>query len=926
MSFLNGLYETTDIQLNGENSVPDNSTGGAEFYLISTLGEEFVIYIDGTSVFVLNSTTGVLTISSTIDISSPFSVNGVPTALTYRTGGSNSNFNTDLQPFQFIDPTAFYNMAYGTNAMKNITTGDGNAAFGYGALQNLTTGGSNVAFGNLSLTNCTTGILNLAFGYNAGSVMVSSLATTCVGYNAGNSGFQGNWVNLFGINSYIASAGLEYSTCLGTGSFIDANYQVALGRSLDTIIIRGNVGLANTDSTNKIASTAFCQSAVNRLLYLDAVNNQKFYTTKFPALTTGYRNIGIGDCMNALTSGGDNCCIGSGSMTKLTTGTENFCLGGLSMREITTGSFNVSVGVQNLANGVTNSGNIAIGRYIMGAEFGNENTGIGYFSMVQHTSGNLNTMLGAYSGYDYQIGSNNTIIGTYAGTSTGGLINASNNTFIGAETRMDTTGGAMYNNSTCIGYNSRIKSSNGIFLGTATETTYPVGGLNIPSGQLLTLVGNIFANATTITPVNVSALSTVSGNIVDTGTVSQQIAARKDFNGFDNTIPNYCGSSFVSPVFRPRLFSLFNSINYSCHAFGSNCARNLLADGTNSGCYILGQDNLYLKTQNTSNVQSIGGSNMISFTNENLASVTLLGQGNLSNGSETGYSMSNVAIFGGGIQFTDTGVFPVIKPTSVSNACFMNAYGIKLTANSAISNVFAIRTLQPITKSNQGIIGDSTEITLHSTGQKVIVTGTLECDEAFSASIFSPTLNWSSANFNLSATTKFLMYYHFILNAATTITLPAVTAAMVGQQFTFKRRGGGAFILSLQTSGSPVQPVFPTGSSLGTFAFPYALISATQSVAQLMCIQSHFAGSGTGSTTIGSNVLTVNTWGTLPSAMITIGTVISLGAVTKRVSAFGTGRGGTGTYTMDTTYAATTISPQPITSTDMFGYDILNVQ
>ena len=168
------------------------------------------------------------------------------------------------------------------------------------------------------------------------------------------------------------------------------------------------------------------------------------------------------------------------------------------------------------------------------------------------------------------------------------------------------------------------------------------------------------------------------------------------------------------------------------------------------------------------------------------------------------------------------------------------------------------------------------------------------------------------------------MYYHFILNAATTVTLPAVTAAMVGQEFTFKRRGGALFALSIITTNT--QPVFPTGNSLGVISFAYTLISATQSVAKLMCIQSHFAGSGTASTSLGSNVLTVNTWNTLPGAMITIGTVITLGAVVKRVSAFGTGRGGTGTYTMDTAYAAATITPQPITSTDQFGYDILFVQ
>ena len=438
---------------------------------------------------------------------------------------------------------------------------------------------------------------------------------------------------------------------------------------------------------------------------------------------------------------------------------------------------------------------------------------------------------------------------------------------------------------------------------------YCVGGCNIPSGKTLTIVGGLTFNGTA-----------VSGSIVDTGTVSQAITARKDFNGFDNTAPNYCGSSFVSPVMRPRLFSLNDSIQNSCHAFGSNAARNLQVDPTNSAVYCLGQDNLSFKTLNCFNVCSIGGANMTNFTTENFSGVTIIGQGNLE--VETGYSMNNVTIMGGTHTFKNG----AIVPTSVTNAVFNNAYGIQLASASAISNVFAIRTAQPITKSNQGIIGDSTEITLHSTGQKVIVTGSLEIDTSLISSIFSPTLNWSSANFNLSATTKFLMYYHFILNAATTVTLPVVTAAMVGQEFTFKRRGGALFILSLQTSGTPVQPVFPIGSSLGTIAFPYALISATQSVAKLMCIQSHFAGSGTATTTLGSNSLTVVTWNTLPLAMITVGTVITLGAVVKRVTAFGTGRGGTGSYTMDSVYTAATITPQPITSTDMFGYDILYVQ
>jgi hypothetical protein len=283
--------------------------------------------------------------------------------------------------------------------------------------------------------------------------------------------------------------------------------------------------------------------------------------------------------------------------------------------------------------------------------------------------------------------------------------------------------------------------------------------------------------------------------------------------------------------------------------------------------------------------------------------------------------MTNVTMIGSNTTFTNG----AIKPSSVTNALFNEAAnGIQLASSVAISNVFGIRTNQPITKSNMGVIGDSTEITLHSTGQKVIVTGGLNPQGFFQASIASPTLNWSSANFNMSAVTSFQMVYNLIGNATpTAITLPSVTSAMVGQQFIFKKRGGlGACAYTITTTGG--QPVFPIGGSLGTLTFPYTLLTAsTQSSAQLMCVQSHFAGTGTAQVnTGGTPTLTINTWNGLPSTMITIGTSITIAGVTKKVSAFGTGVGGTGNYQMDSNYASN-LTNQAITSTNQFGYDIL---
>lgn len=836
MSFLNGLYETTDIQLNGENSAENNTTGGAEFYLISSLGEDFVIYVDGTSVFVLNSSTGVLTISTPIDITSTFSVGGVLTTPVFLKTTNNMACGAGCLAAL---TTGTNNYAYGKNALTSNSTGNSNVALGFNTLYNNTIGGGNTAIGHAAGDANTTGYFNSFFGHFAGSA-------------AGSSTYANLGCTLLGAYSKVLTAGAQYSTCIGYQSYIDANFQVSLGSGSESIIMRGHTDLtggnatattqATSDNSTKVATTAF-------------VKNQG-YATISAILSSSNTWTGVNTFNNNFVV---DCPITTGSVLLKYNGTTMF--------EISKYALYSPISISPAFSQITFN-----------------------YSPVFRASFSLDNFITMYVGSVYSVAELLIFNGELNVNPSGGTFKT--NTIEPYDTTTNTTWYSTCDNSTTLTFGN-------------SSTT---NELSIQFAKTIFNRGLRFNGTDVLT------------GIVDTGTANQQIAARKDFNGFDNTIPNYCGSSFVSPVFRPRLYSLAQAISNSCHAFGSNSARNLQVDPTNSGVYCLGQDSLSFKTLNCFNVCCIGGENMTNFTTESFSGVTILGQANLE--LDTGYSLNNVTIMGGGTQFTNG----AIKPTSVTNAVFNNAYGIQLASASAISNVFAIRTQQKITKSNQGIIGDSTEITLHSTGQKVIVTGTLELDEAFQASIFSPTLNWSSANFNLSATTKFLMYYHFILNASTTITLPAVTSAMVGQEFTFKRRGGGAFALSLQTSGTPVQPVFPIGSSLGTIAFPYALIATTQSVAKLMCIQSHFAGSGTGSTTLGSATLTINTWGTLPSAMITIGTIITLGAVTKRVSAFGTGRGGTGTYTMDTTYSSATITPQPITSTDMFGYDILFVQ
>jgi len=112
---------------------------------------------------------------------------------------------------------------------------------------------------------------------------------------------------------------------------------------------------------------------------------------------------------------------------------------------------------------------------------GGYNTSVGYnnFNLATNNASNYNTFLGSYS-CTLQSGTTNVL--QYC-------------TFIGSNTDVSVAGN--YSNSTCLGYNSKITGNNQIILGTAGEITYPMGGLNIPVGTVLTLLGNISANSLT---------------------------------------------------------------------------------------------------------------------------------------------------------------------------------------------------------------------------------------------------------------------------------------------------------------------------------------------------------------------------------------------------------------------------------------------
>jgi hypothetical protein len=188
-------------------------------------------------------------------------------------------------------------------------------------------------------------------------------------------------------------------------------------------------------------------------------------------------------------------------------------LGANSLQNNLNGNFNTCIGVNTGSNITSAISNTFIGRYVGGSLNSNDNTAIGYFSLVTG-SGSSNCLIGAYSGSNLTTGANNCSVGTYSN----GITTGTNNTQIGNQT---TASAGNFTNSTCIGYLSSITANSSIFLGTVNEITYPVGGLTINSGTVLKVLGSINANALNITPAQLSFLNQVTiSNKIQSSTIS----------------------------------------------------------------------------------------------------------------------------------------------------------------------------------------------------------------------------------------------------------------------------------------------------------------------------------------------------------------------------------------------------------------------
>ena len=399
------------------------------------------------------------------------SVNGYLGASTAMSNDIKMGFNSSL-PSSY---TGFYNLLFGADTYKNITTGNNNVVAGDYANTTATTSSYNVILGSFAFTLNQTGSHNVIIGYNAGrasttangnviigdhavqvgvytgyestvigyqagNIMTSSYETVIIGANAGNALTSAIQQVLIGnyAGSLIASLGTPLTptdsggytyighyaggghTGTAAGSSVGVGYKAGYyGATYDTSIgyMAGYFGTPPAGNNYGSGNCNFGYKAGNRI-----VGSNKSY------------NIHIGYRAGASTSTADyqgNIYIGANTATSSSTsGSYNIGMG-YGTHALNISSYSVAIGYQ--AGAINYGENIAIGRQAGNNVGDNYNVMIGSYSgkllgSVTNAISKYNVCIGYNSGYNSTYGSHN----FFGGANAGYWCTDDNNTIVGS--------------------------------------------------------------------------------------------------------------------------------------------------------------------------------------------------------------------------------------------------------------------------------------------------------------------------------------------------------------------------------------------------------------------------------------------------------------------------------------------------------------
>lgn len=193
--------------------------------------------------------------------------------------------------------TGTFQVAIGTSALQNQTSGQRNTAVGYQAARTQSTAAQNVAIGAWALEMNTTGSNNVAIGVDAMEQNTTAATNVAVGYKAleDNSTAQNNVaVGGYALNNVLGSDNTAIGTwALGGATGATANRNVAIGSYTGNSI---TTGIRNIFIGAQGAGQDITTGSYNVMLGYQAAYWQ----------TTSNYNVIIGNQAGSTTSGGSN--------------------------------------------------------------------------------------------------------------------------------------------------------------------------------------------------------------------------------------------------------------------------------------------------------------------------------------------------------------------------------------------------------------------------------------------------------------------------------------------------------------------------------------------------------------------------------------------------------------------------------------------
>ena len=464
--------------------------GGGSFYLASAVQDKDLIFQGndgGSTITALTldmSNAGLATFNGAVLVPNIYVAENI-----IHTDNPDTYINFTTNTIKFLTSNTSQLEIASDGSLSTPTAGTSNVRFGVNAGNSIVSGGNyNVVVGDEAGTGITTGDDNTFIGYASGDATTTAGGNTAVGSSAFSTNTTG------ADNVAIGEAALLSNTTAANNT--------AVGNSA----LRANTTASNNTAVGKSAGIKVSTGTNNTILGANAGME----------LVTGGQCTFVGEEAGQNATGGDNTFVGAFSGENYSGGSNNTSLGRAALLGVdgsSTGDNNTSIGYNSMLANTTGADNVAVGALALDANTtasentavgvsslstnttGAENVAIGYSALSNATTASFNTAVGKSSLGSTTTGANNTAVGKSAGAS---VSTGVQNTFVGSLAGDGTDDG---NYNTAVGYlalSANCGNTNAALgylalsetTGTDNTAVGAVAGYEVTSGSNNTFLGH----------------------------------------------------------------------------------------------------------------------------------------------------------------------------------------------------------------------------------------------------------------------------------------------------------------------------------------------------------------------------------------------------------------------------------------------------